>query len=65
MYIDDMDMLLKVLENHLIEEFFAFIQAAIDFWGLLVMGSSRSLKQKKYQVALAFFTFSGERPRIQ
>ena len=33
MYVDDMDMLLKTLRNHSIEEFFVFIQAQIGFWG--------------------------------
>ena len=46
MYVDDMNVLLKALENHTIEEFFAFIQAAIDFWEylswFLVDHSSRS-----------------------
>ena len=31
MYVDDMDMLLRAKENHTTEEFFEFIQAAIDF----------------------------------
>ena len=64
MYVDDMDMLLKVT-NNTIEEFFAFIQAAIDFWGLLVMVSGGSLKEMKFQVKITSFTFSEGRPRIQ
>ena len=52
MYIDDIDMLLRVKENHTTKELFAFIQAAIDFWGLLFMASGGSLEQKKCQVRL-------------
>ena len=44
MYVDNMDMLLRAENNQTTEEFFEFIQAAIDFWGMLVMDSGRSLK---------------------
>ena len=65
MYVDDMDMLLKALEDQSIEELFAFIQATTDFWGLITMASGGSLKQKKCQVAIVSFNFSGGRSRIQ
>ena len=65
MYVDDMDMLLRVKNNQTTEEFFEFIQSAIDFWGMLVIASGVSLKQKKCQVAIASFKFSDGRPRFQ
>ena len=65
MYVDNMDMLLRPKENHTIEEFFYFIQAAIDFWGMLVIVSGGLLKQKKCQVTIASFQFSDGRPRLQ
>ena len=64
MYIDDIDILLRAKENHMTEEFFEFIQAAIDFWGMLVMASGGLLKQKKCQVAIASFQFSDGRLRL-
>ena len=65
MYVDDIDMLLRRKENRTTEEFFAFIQAAIDFLGILVITSGGSLKQKKCQVPIASFKFSYRRPRLQ
>ena len=65
MYVNDTDMLLRAKENHTTEEFLEFIQAAIDFWGMLVLASGGSLKQKKCQVAIASFEFSDGRPRLQ
>ena len=65
MYVNNMDMLLRVKKNQITEEFFDFIQSAIDFWGMLVIASGGSLKQKKCQVAIAFFKFSDDRPRLQ
>ena len=43
-YVDDMDMLLRAKENHSTEEFFKFIQAAVDIWGMLVMVSGGLLR---------------------
>ena len=34
MYVNNMDMLLRAKTNHTAEEFFEFIQAAIDFGGI-------------------------------
>ena len=65
MYVDNMDMLLRAKNNQTTEEFLEFIQSAIDFWGMLVMASGGSLKQKKCQVAIASFKFSDGRLRLQ
>ena len=47
------------------QRIFEFIQAAIDFWGIFVMASGGSLKQKKCQVVIASFNFLDGRPRLQ
>ena len=61
-YVDDTDLLLKALECQTTEEFMSHIQRSLTFWGQLVLATGGVIKQKKSQVAIASFKFSGGKP---
>ena len=63
-YVDDTDLLLRSKKHHSHEEFFSFIQDALNFWGMLVLATGGVLKQKKSRVAVALFKFSDGRARL-
>ena len=65
LYVDDTDLLLKALDCQTTEEFMSHIQRALTFWGQLVLATGGVIKQKKSQVAIASFKFSGGKPMIQ
>ena len=63
-YVDDTDLLFRSKKHHSHEEFFSFIQDALNFWGMLVLATDGVLKQKKSRVAVALFKFSDGRARL-
>ena len=63
-YVDDTDLLLRAKNQHSYEEFFSFIQDALNFWGMLVPTTGGVLKQKKSRVAIALYKFSNGRARL-
>ena len=63
-YVDDTDLLLRAQTQHSDEEFFSFVQDALNFWGMLVLATGGVLKQKKSRVAVALYKFSNGHARI-
>ena len=52
-------------DNQSEKEFVEQIQAAITFWGMIILATGGYLKQSKCQVGLVFFNFVNRRSRIK
>ena len=56
-YVDDTDLLLRSKKHQSHEEFFSFIQDALNFWGMLVLATGGVLKKKRAVLLLHCLSF--------
>ena len=64
-FVDDTDQLHFSKKGQLEEHFMQHIQAAIPFWGMLILATGGYIKQSTSQVGLSLFTFVNGRPKLK
>ena len=65
LFMDDTDQFHLAKDHQTEQEFVEQIQAAITFWGMIVLATGGYLKQSKCQVGLVLFDFRNGVPRIK
>ena len=65
LFVDNTDQLHLSKKGQSEEHFMQHIQAAITFWGMLILATGGYIKQSKSQVGLSLFTFVNERPKLK
>lgn len=65
LFVEDTDQFHLARDHQTEQEFVEQVQAAITFWGMIVLATGDYLKQSKCKVGLVFFDFCNGVPRIK
>ena len=65
LFVDDTDLFLLARDDQTEDDFINHVQAAITFWGMIVLATGGYLKQSKCQVGLTLFRFVNGEAKVK